>query len=260
MLKPKLQSFGHLMWRMDSLEKTLMLGKIEGRRRGRQRMRWLDGVTNSMDMSLSKLWELVMDRKAWRAAVHGVAKSRTPLSDWIELMSIELVLPSSHLLLGLPLLVLPPCLPASGGRCPRVQTGCMRLVHKVSVFLLLLFPLTDVSMSSKCFHLSVPQFLSSLLWKSSGSFCTRMLQALCPSYPRELPKGCLMCRKHRWALDHRGSAHGSGVGEVFYGTWNTGKAPGGRFHAPISVEGQKAWRRGQWDLWNGWQWKSTTCG
>ena len=95
MLKLKLQYFGYLMQRTDSLEKTLMLGKIEGRRRrGWQRMRWLDGITKSMDMSLSKFRELVMDREAWHAAVHGIAKIRTWLNDWTELVQQEAATPS----------------------------------------------------------------------------------------------------------------------------------------------------------------------
>ena len=98
MLKLKLQYFGHLMWRTDSLEKTLMLGITEGRRRrGRQRMRWLDGITGSIDMSLSKFRELVMDREAWRAPVHGVTKSRTRLSEWTDWLNCPLLQDFAHI-------------------------------------------------------------------------------------------------------------------------------------------------------------------
>ena len=141
MLKLKLQYFGHLMRRAHSFEKTLMLGKIEGRRRrGWQRMRWLDGKTDSMDMSLDKLWELVMDREAWCAVIHGVTKSRTRLSDWIELnwtlvMSVYLEFSSK-----LDKFHLPSFLSFASRIRILCIKGLMRLFYKSLMLFLLSFP------------------------------------------------------------------------------------------------------------------------
>ena len=131
MLKLKLQYFGHLMRRVDPLEKTLMLGGIVGRRkRGQQRMRWLDGITNSMDMNLGELRELVMDREAWRAAIHGVARSWTRLSDWTELLRTKI---SSHT-------TMTPASHPESQLCIIQLSACIQVTPGVPVSLQLLFP------------------------------------------------------------------------------------------------------------------------
>ena len=171
MLKLKLQYFVHLKRRADSFEKTLMLGKIEGRRRGQQRMRWLDGITDSMDTDLGGLWELVIDREAWRAAVHGVAKSQTRLRNWTELKWCSVPLPES-----------PPFFPA-------LLPHCLHLMY--------FDPFSRIQLRScfSCNYVSCPSVLaySSRRWASKNSSSSASIKTILLYLSKPFILVCIIC-------------------------------------------------------------------